>query len=79
MSDNDKLGDLVPIGALWKQEGKKHLKGKLGDANLFIFPNKFKEKDNHPDYKVFVAKPQKKESGDSQSGLAPGANDDFSL
>ena len=56
----DQKGDLVELGALWKQDGKTYLKGKLGNANLFIFKNKFKESDKHPDYKVYVAKAQPK-------------------
>lgn len=61
MSDQQK-DELVKIGALWKKE--KSLQGKMGDARLIVLKNNFKESDRHPDYIVYVCKPQKREEGD---------------
>jgi len=66
------MSDLVKIGALWKPDNKSDrgptLTGKLGDARLVIFPNKYKETDNHPDYVLYVENPKKREEK-----LAPSA------
>lgn len=54
---------LVKIGALWRREkdGKVYLTGKMGEANLLIYPNQFKKspEDKSPDYQVFVSTPLK--------------------
>lgn len=64
--DNDgesKGSGLVKLGALWQtpEDSKLALSGVLGDANLLIFPNKYKKEENHPDFIVYVAAKQKKE------------------
>jgi len=76
MSDNAKpKSDQVELGALWKKQGQsqKFLSGEL-DLNsiginkkvpVVIFTNKFKQKDTHPDYRVFLSKPK------TQAGSAP--------
>ncbi len=56
------------IGALWRREGKtqKFLSGKvtLGDefgeekqVQIFMFSNRFKEKDNQPDFRIYEDTP----------------------
>ena len=60
----DKESDLVEIGGLWLNEskgGEKYFSGSLGSARLIIFKNKFKEADNQPDYRLYVA-PRKKDN-----------------
>ncbi len=58
------MGDLVKIGAVWKnrnQQGQTFLSGKLGDATLLILPNREKtEGGKEPDYLAFVAIPKPK-------------------
>ena len=56
------------MGALWKREGKnqRYLSGKItvGEfgvektINIVIFVNKFKEKDNQPDFRVYEDRPR---------------------
>lgn len=56
------------IGALWRREGKnqRYLSGKLtiGDfgeektINVVIFSNRFKEKDNQPDFRIYEDRPR---------------------
>ena len=60
------MSDLVAIGALWKSKdknGNEYFSGKMGDARLLVFSNK-KEKDNQPDFRVYVTTPQKREDSD---------------
>ncbi len=58
------MSDKVKIGALWENHNEKDgsvwFSGKLGDANLTVSPNQFKKEDKHPDYIVYVSKPEKK-------------------
>lgn len=51
---------MVKLGGLWLKEGKngKFMSGKLGSANIMIFPNKNKKTDKHPDYEIVVASPK---------------------
>ena len=59
------------IGALWRRDGKnqKFLSGKItigefGEDKTYsivVFSNKFKEKENQPDFRVYEDTPLKKE------------------
>ena len=59
------------IGALWKREGKnqRYLSGKLtiGEfgvektINVVIFSNRFKEKENQPDFRVYEDRPREED------------------
>lgn len=56
---------LIKVGALWKNENKEgvqHLSGSFGGATLFVFKNKFKKTDKHPDYIVMMGERKKTES-----------------
>tara|TARA_Y100000593_G_scaffold24344_1_gene48547 strand:- start:21669 stop:21971 length:303 start_codon:yes stop_codon:yes gene_type:complete len=56
------------IGALWRREGKsqKYLSGKItigefGEEKTYqviVFSNRFKEKDNQPDFRIFEDRPR---------------------
>ena len=56
------------IGALWRREGKsqKYLSGKItlgefGEEKTYqvvIFSNKFKDKDNQPDFRIYEDRPR---------------------
>jgi len=53
------MADKDRIGALWLKEdknGKKYMSGEIelnGEkVNIFIFKNKYKKKDIHPDYVI---------------------------
>ena len=60
--------DQTELGALWKKEGQaqKFLSGNLDltaiginkQIPVVIFTNKFKQKDTHPDYRIFLSKPK---------------------
>jgi len=69
MSNQTEESQLIELTGLWLNEtksGKKYFSGTLGGAKLLIFVNEYKEKDAHPDYKMFIAKKQKKEEGQQQ-------------
>ena len=66
MSENE----LIEIAVLWKNKSKKgeiYLSGYLGNAILLVFKNQFKEKDNQPDYKVYVAPKKNKDKNNLTS------------
>ncbi len=54
------MSDLVEVGGLWKNDGKKgmYLGGYLGKARLFVFPNPNKDRhdpeDKTPDYWIKI-------------------------
>jgi len=56
------------IGALWKREGKnqRYLSGKLNIdgkvTNVVVFVNKFKEKENQPDFRIYEDRPREEVS-----------------
>lgn len=56
MTEEKKDGDLVQLGALWKNEGKdgQYLSGTFGSAKMFIFKNKWKKGEKDPDYRIYV-------------------------
>lgn len=69
MSENTSTSnDNVEIGALWKKQGKsqKFLSGTINlkaigydkDVPVIIFTNKFKQKDSHPDLRIYLSKPK---------------------
>jgi len=57
-------GDWIDIGGLWKQEGKAYLvSAKLKEditipkgKKIFLFPNKYKQEERHPDYLLIYPK-----------------------
>tara|TARA_R110000824_G_scaffold265390_1_gene454280 strand:- start:16596 stop:16907 length:312 start_codon:yes stop_codon:yes gene_type:complete len=65
------------IGALWRREGKnqKYLSGKvtLGEfgeeqtIQVVIYSNKFKEKDNQPDFRIYKSEPAAQSAQPSDS------------
>jgi hypothetical protein len=71
---NDK-GDLITICGLWANEGRngEYLSGTLGGARLFVFRNRRKRSDKHPDYVVCMASNAKREHRDqpASSGAVP--------
>ena len=63
MSEETKSG-LVKVGALWRSKKQGVLSGKMGDAQLLVVANKFKEDGSkQPDFIAFVATPQKRDEG----------------
>lgn len=69
MSENTNTNnDNVEIGALWKKQGKsqKFLSGTINlkaigydkDVPVIVFSNKFKQKDSHPDLRIYLSKPK---------------------
>lgn len=76
MADEAK-SDLIPLGGLWlneSQDGRKYMKGYLGEAELLVFKNKFKEAgDKQPDYRLYLAKgkPRKKAGEGGESDDVP--------
>ena len=67
------------IGALWRREGKnqKYLSGKvtLGEfgeeqtIQVVIYSNKFKEKDNQPDFRIYKSEPAAQSAQSSESAV----------
>ena len=68
------------IGALWRREGKnqKYLSGKvtLGEfgeeqtIQVVIYSNKFKEKDNQPDFRIYKSEPAAPSSQQSDTSVS---------
>lgn len=56
---------MVPVSGLWKGESKDgdtYFKGTCGSMEILILKNKFKTKDNQPDFNLFFkAKDAKKD------------------
>lgn len=77
--------DQTELGALWKKQGQsqKFLSGEIDLAPIginkkipvVIFTNKFKQKETHPDYRVFLSKP-KPQGGASAAPAAVAADAD---
>jgi hypothetical protein len=74
---NEEKEPLVKIGALWKQP--KSLQGLMGNARLIVLKNNYKEKENQPDYIVYVQNPKKKEETNTVKNFAPSINENESL
>jgi len=69
MSQNNDNADQIELGALWKKDTQngKMLSGRIKRASLpagaedieiVIFTNKFKKADNHPDFRIYLARPR---------------------
>lgn len=71
----DEKKPLVCIGALWKNKSGRGLSGRLGDARLVVLENTRKDKENQPDYRVFVATPDRKTEGGGNTGVGGGDDD----
>ena len=67
-SENTTQDAQIEIGALWKKQGKtqKFLSGTINlkaigydkDVQIVVFTNKFKQKETHPDLRMYVSKPK---------------------
>ena len=67
------MGNMVKIGGLWKNTGKKgdYLQGYLGMGKILIFPNGYKKGERDPDYYMFVAEKKKQGQDDQPQAQAP--------
>ena len=67
---NDNKSEMIPITGLWLNEsknGEKYFSGYMGSAKVLIFKNKFKERENQPDYVLYVtANPKQQDDQDKQ-------------
>jgi hypothetical protein len=63
----EQMSDLLKLGGLWKnqtKDGEMMLSGSLGyNINIKIFKNGYKDKENDPDYILYLAPKPKKEEG----------------
>ncbi len=59
------MSELVKIGGLWEGKdtnGNKYFSGTFTyGTKLLVMSNSFKEKDNEPDYIVYITKKEKQE------------------
>jgi len=63
------MKEMIELTGLWEntdKNGNKYFTGRLGNAKIVIFKNTYKEKENQPDYRMYVAEPQKKEDGEQK-------------
>jgi hypothetical protein len=60
---NEQGSDLINVCGLWRNEGRngEYLSGNLGGVRVFVFRNKRKETDRHPDYTLCVAPNKRRE------------------
>ena len=71
----------IRLCGLWKNQsanGTVYLNGNLsGTSNLVIFPNGFKQKENDPDYIVYVQPRIKKDQQDGMQQAQPAQVNSF--
>ncbi len=63
----------VKITGLWEKtstKGEVYWSASIGTAKLLLFKNNFKDKDNDPDFNLFLA-PKEKKPEDQPAPLAP--------
>jgi hypothetical protein len=57
--------DLIHVCGLWSSESRtgagEYLTGSIGGLRLFVFRNRRKESDRHPDYVLCVGQNQRRE------------------
>jgi len=61
---------MIPLTGLWEGTDKnqnKFFSGNLGNARVMVFKNTKKEKDNQPDYIVYLDEKKKKEESSQES------------
>lgn len=54
---------MLQLCGLWlnvSKDGKKSISGNLGGVRVILLKNKFKAKDDQPDYHLYIAERQKK-------------------
>lgn len=59
----DERGTMIALGGLWKNtaaSGVTYLSGSFGFAKLLVFKNNRKERENQPDYLIYLAPMEKK-------------------
>ena len=60
------MSDLIKVGGLWKNKDKNcndYFSGNFTyGTKLLVMTNSYKDKDNDPDYMVYIAQKDKKES-----------------
>ena len=60
------MSDLIKVGGLWKNQdknGNDYFSGYFTyGTKLLVMTNSYKDKDNDPDYMVYIAQKDKKES-----------------
>ena len=60
------MSDLIKIGGLWQNKdknGNDYFSGNFTyGTKLLVMTNSYKDKDNDPDYMVYIAQKDKKES-----------------
>tara|TARA_Y100000310_G_scaffold271169_1_gene285536 strand:- start:2409 stop:2633 length:225 start_codon:yes stop_codon:yes gene_type:complete len=63
--------ELLKLGGLWKntdKNGNEYFSGNYTyGTKLLIYINTFKERDNEPDYILYITKQEKKNSSDSDT------------
>lgn len=60
---------MLKLTGLWQNEsdGKTYLTGYLGDLRLVVFPNNYKEKENQPDFIMYVDEKKKPEGNKEEN------------
>ena len=82
---SEEKSPMVELTGLWSHQGQnneKFLCGSIGGATVFVFKNKYKEKDKQPDYRLCVARNRRKdepgefiEDAQDPHSEAPGVDD----
>jgi hypothetical protein len=52
------MAEMMKVTGLWAnkaKDGKTYLSGRLGDMRVLIFPNNYKEAENHPSHIMYFA------------------------
>jgi len=62
---------MIKLTTLWKnqtKDGQFYLSGTLGNSRILIFPNGYKQKNNDPDFIVYVAEKNTNQGQQRQGG-----------
>jgi hypothetical protein len=70
---------MVKVGAFWEKvtaNGETYFTGRFNEANLLLFPNKYKKTDDHPTLLMFVAEARQRKTAMNAADKAEVGDDD---
>jgi hypothetical protein len=74
------MAEMMKVTGLWAnkaKDGKTYLSGRLGDMRVLIFPNNFKEAENHPSHIMYFAPIERETNAASDDFIDGETGDDF--
>jgi hypothetical protein len=74
------MAEMMKVTGLWAnkaKDGKTYLSGRLGDMRVLIFPNNYKEAENHPSHIMYFAPIERETNAASDDFIDGETGDDF--